>query len=286
MGAVLGLGMGLGLLLLAWAWQVPDLVSWRGRPSPNASLRRLLDEAGLPRWGPTSLVACSALAGGVTAVLVTGAGRSAAVGLAFGLAAAFGPFAHLRARRRLRTDARLDAWPDVIDGLTSAVRAGLALPEALAQLATRGPEELRPAFQAFAQDYRAGGRFPDSLDRLKDRLADPVGDRVVEALRLARDVGGSDLGGLLRTLSSFLRDDARTRSELEGRQAWTVNGARMAVAAPWLVLALLSLRSEAVRAYDSAVGVVVLGGGALACLVAYRAMMRIGRLPREPRVLT
>ncbi len=95
-----------------------------------------------------------------------------------------------------------------MDNLASGVRAGLSLPEALGQLAVRGPDELRAAFGEFAEDYRATGRFTDCLDRLKERLADPVGDRLVEALRLAREVGGSDLGRLLRTLS---RSCGRTR---------------------------------------------------------------------------
>ena len=51
----------------------------------------------------------------------------------------------------------------------------------LRQLGDRGPEELRPAFAAFAEDYRTTGRFHDCLDRLKDRLSDPVGDRLVES---------------------------------------------------------------------------------------------------------
>jgi tight adherence protein B len=84
------------------------------------------------------------------------------------------------------------------------------------------------------------GRFGESLDRLKERLADPVGDRVVEGLRVAREVGGGELGRLLRNLSGYLREDVRTRGELESRQAWTVNGARLAVAAPWLVLLFMS----------------------------------------------
>ena len=96
-----------------------------------------------------------------------------------------------------------DLWPDAVDNLASAVRAGLALPEALSQLAVRGPEELRPAFAAFAEDYRATGRFQECLDRLKERLGDPVGDRLVESLRIAREVGGGDLGRLLRTLSDL-----------------------------------------------------------------------------------
>ena len=101
------------------------------------------------------------------------------------------------------------------------------------------------------------------------------------ALRLARDVGGSDLGRLLRTLSAFLRDDARTRAELEARQSWSVNAARLAVVAPWMVVAMLSTRAEALRAYSTPTGALVLGGGLAVTLVAYRVMRRIARVERS-----
>ena len=47
---------------------------------------------------------------------------------------------------------------------------------------------------------------------------------MIEGLRIAREVGGGELGRLPRSLSGYLREDARTRSELESRQSWTVNG--------------------------------------------------------------
>ena len=156
----------------------------------------------------------------------------------------------------------------------------------MSQLGHRGPEELRPAFAAFAQDYRITGRFHDCLDRLKERLSDPVADRLIESLRIAREVGGSDLGRLLRTLSVFLRDDSRTRAELETRQSWTVNGARLAVAAPWLVLLLLCFQPDVIQRYATGAGVVVLATGGLLCAAAYRLMVRIGRLPVERRILS
>jgi tight adherence protein B len=161
----------------------------------------------------------------------------------------------------------------------------MSLPEALEQVGTSGPDAMRGAFCSFAEEYRISGRFGEGLDRLKADLADPVGDRVVEALRVAREVGGSDLGRVLRTLAAFLRDDARTRGELESRQSWTVNAARLAVAAPWVLLVLLSTRPQAVEAYDSAAGLVVLLGGAGVSVLAYRVMLRVGRLPEEARVL-
>jgi tight adherence protein B len=144
---------------------------------------------------------------------------------------------------------------------------------------------LRAPFGRFAAEYRSTGRFGVCLDRLKDDLADPVGDRIVETLRVAREVGGSDLGRVLRTLSTFLREDARARAELETRQGWVVQAARLAVAAPWAVLLLLATQSTTLDAYDSTVGTALLAIGGAVCFVAYRLMLRIGRLPQDLRVL-
>ena len=218
--------------------------------------------------------------------LVQAVSRTTPVAFVFAAMAAYVPIAVLRQRaaRRLREFA--EVWPEAVDNLASAVRAGLSLPDAVAALGTSGPEALRADFAQFALDYQVTGRFGECLDRLKDRLADPVGDRVIEGLRLAREVGGGDLGRLLRNLSGFLRDDARTRSELESRQAWTVNGARLAVSAPWIVLLLMSFQTDAIRHYASPGGVLVLGIGFGVCVLAYAAMMRIGRLPVERRILS
>jgi tight adherence protein B len=208
------------------------------------------------------------------------------VAVAFGAMGGYLPVAVVSGRARRRQRDFADVWPEAVDNLASAVRAGMSLPDALAGLAVRGPEPLRPSFDAFALDYQVSGRFGESLDKLKDRLADPVGDRVVEGLRIAREVGGGELGRLLRNLSGYLRDEARTRSEMEARQAWTVNGARLAVAAPWVILLFMTGQGEVIQRYNSPAGVAVLVGGAAACVVAYRLMMRIGRLPVERRILS
>jgi tight adherence protein B len=189
-----------------------------------------------------------------------------------------------RMRQRRQTSLR-ELWPEAIDNLASAVRAGMSLPEALSGLAVRGPAPLRAPFGRFGSAYRANGRFGLCLDVLKADLADAVGDRVCETLRVAREVGGSDVGAVLRTLSELLRSDARTRAELETRQGWTVNAARLAVAAPWLVLLMLGTESATLKAFDSSGGIVLLAAGAATCAIAYRIMLRIGRLPEDARVL-
>ena len=286
MGALLGLMLGVGLLLV---WQSAlgprkARIIRRG-PRVRKRIADMIAEAGIEAVTPRQILASCAGAGVFVTLVFLVFSRTWPVALAFGAFATYAPIALLRFRVRQRRNELRDLWPDAVDNLASAVRAGLSLPEALTQLGVRGPAGLRVPFLRFAEDYRASGRFNECLDRLKDRLADPTGDRICESLRIAREVGGTDLGRLLRTLSSFLRDDARTRAELETRQSWVVNAARLAVAAPWLLLGLLSLRTESVRAYNAPGGWVVLAVGATTCLVAYRLMLRLGRLPEDARVL-
>ncbi len=282
-GALLGLLLGIGLLLI-----------WRSgprAPQPRTGVRapgrrqQLLREAGLTGINAAQLLALQiglAFLVLVVVLLTTGTVTVSLVFAVFGFALPLLQVKRLANRRG--ADLR-EVWPEVVDNLASAVRAGLSLPEALAALAVRGPEVLRPPFVRFATEYRSSGRFGICLDRLKADLADPVGDRIVETLRVAREVGGSDLGRVLRTLATFLREDARARTELETRQGWVVQAARLAVAAPWVVLLLLATQSTTLAAYDSPLGTAILLGGAAVCLVAYRLMLRIGRLPKDVRVL-
>lgn len=279
----MGLGAGVGLLLI-WTALRPAPVVESVDVAPSR-LQVLLTEAGLAHVAPASILAGSGVAAVVTLVVVLGATQVVPIALVAAAAAAYAPVVVLRTRARRRRREFGEVWPEAVDDLASAVRAGMSLPDAVAALAVRGPDPLRPAFSEFALDYQVSGRFGDCLDRLKERLADPVGDRVVEGLRIAREVGGGELGRLLRNLSTYLREDLRTRSELEARQAWAVNGARVAAAAPWVVLLVMSTQPSVIARYQSTGGAIVLAVGAASCAVAYRLMLRLGRLPVERRIL-
>lgn len=281
MGAILGLLAGLGILLILLGATAPATASHRR----ESRLQRLIDRAGMERVKPASVIAVSVAAGLVAALVALAVSGILVVGLLAAVGVAAIPYVVLRRRATARIKALRGCWPDAVDILGSAVRAGLSLPEAVADLSIRGPEPLRPAFGRFAVEYRATGSFALALEVLQESMRDPVADRVVIALGIAREVGGSDLGRVLATLSEFLREDARTRGEIEARQSWTVNGARIAVAAPWLTLALLCTRPEARAAYSTPLGTAILIGAAILSVVAYRVMVAIGRLPDEARVM-
>ncbi|MDN5631156.1 MULTISPECIES: type II secretion system F family protein [Kocuria] len=284
MSALLGALLGTGIFMVWWSfWTLPPAP--RTRHARTGRFRTLMIQADLPAVSLAAFVGLSVLLASVAGVLVLALTSAAVFGLCVFLVSLYIPLWFVRRRARRRTSVLREVWPDVVDHLRSAIRAGMGLPEALMQLQYRGPEPLRPAFARFAADYRASGQLHGSLTMLKQRLADPVADNIVEALRVTREVGGTDLGRLLGTLSEFLRENERTRSELEARQSWTVNAARLSVAAPWLILALMATQPAAVQAYNTAAGAAVLLGGLAVSVLAYQLMLRLGALPTERRVL-
>ncbi|MDO5049600.1 MAG: type II secretion system F family protein [Actinomycetaceae bacterium] len=275
MSILIGTAFAAGVLLVVWAVKGGPMPV---RPRRRSKMREQTARAGLNESESRLFTAVAVLVPLVVFLFILGLTRTWTVALAVALAVTPLPFAWLNARVEKHTTKLRTAWPDVVDSLLAAIRAGVALPEAVVQLAQVGPQITRPHFELFAREYRASGRFHDALDAVQADLADPTADRLFEVLRLAKEVGGSELGHLLRDLSAVMRDDVRVRGELLARQSWTVNAARLAVAAPWLVLVLISTRLDAAAAYSSPTGVAVLTTGGAACLGAYLVMRKIGRL--------
>lgn len=274
---------GLGIAILVdWLFFAP----WVRAPKRKSVIKAALLQAGMTNVAPSRFVLICLGCGlgfGVLTLGLTGTLLFAVVFFGFGL---FAPWVYLRHQAAKRQAALQEQWPEVVDHLRSAIRAGLSLPEALSQLATVGPQILRPLFGDFALDYRATANFAVALEQLGERLADPVADKILTTLRITREVGGTDLGHTLSTLSAFLRDDVRTRGELAARQSWIVSAARLAVAAPWILLLVLGTQVAAKEAYMTAGGVIVLSMGVGISVVCYRVMLRLGALPTEERVLS
>lgn len=225
------------------------------------------------RPGRLLSVVAAGLLGGVLGLLATTLPVVAALGAIAGGAV---PILWDRRQRALRRRQRLQAWPALLDDVTSAVRAGMTLPEALARA---GRQSLMAAeWQVFDDVYRRTGDFTAAVTALRARVADPVFDQLAQALVVTREVGGTDLTSVLRALGSFVRDELHLRGELEARQSWTVNSARMAVAAPWVVLLMLASRPATIAAYSHIGGVLLLLGVAASSAIAYAVMLRIARL--------
>ncbi|WP_111719333.1 type II secretion system F family protein [Homoserinimonas sp. OAct 916] len=281
-GVMLGLGMLLVFSPLLWPRGVRPRAAATVR-SRLESLRTHLALAGFERVPVVVFLVICAVLGVLAAAACQAMFGVGALSVIAGLLGAILPLVVVRRRARAARRASRTVWPDVVDHLVSAVRSGLALPDSVSTLARSGPLATRVAFASFEADYRATGSFGYSANRLKVTLADPVADRLVETLRMARDVGGNDLTRVLRDLAAYLREDASVRAEVEARQGWIMNAARLGVVAPWIVLGMLATRTEAAHAYNTPTGALVIMAGLVVTVLAYRLMMLIARLPEQKR---
>lgn len=285
MTLALGLLLGVGIVMLSspFLWPAGSSIRSPRRRGPTDLLAERLAQAGLASVSVTALLVVCAISGVAVAAICFAIVPVAAIAIIAGVCALALPTALIVWRARSRRRATRVLWPDVVDHLVSAVRSGLALPDSVVTLAHTGPVGTRPAFAAFESDYRATGNFARCIDALKNSLADPVADRILETLRMSREVGGSELTTVLRNLSSYLRQEAAIRAEVEARQSWVLNAAKLGAAAPWIILLLLATRPEAAAAYNTTAGAVLIVGGLFVTAVAYRIMLGIGHIQEERR---
>ncbi|MBI3428967.1 MAG: hypothetical protein HY050_02695 [Actinobacteria bacterium] len=191
---------------------------------------------------------------------------------------------YLRNKSTRKDAEMLKVWPEVTDHLISGIHSGLSLSEALVGLSVRGPEVIRPHFQEFRTELSKSGDFVAAISNLKCRFNSHGSDQILEAILLAKSLGGSELLQIFRTLGDFLRQDLALRKEIEIKHGWIRNSAHLSAAAPWLLLLLLSSQPGTAEAFSKPGGVLILLIGLMLTGLAYLWMERLGDLPAQPRV--
>ena len=283
------LAAGLFLMVAAWAWPNPRAHKPRdGKPglageNHAGRLGAIQALKSLRHSRRVTVVGVSVILGLMVAATVFALSGVVGLALVCGLAAAGLPTILQSRQGEKERRAMRTLWPDVVDSLISALRSGASLPTAISSLTSMSPRMVNAAAAEFERQYRRSGNFDACLDAMKAQWADPAADRILETLRLARHVGGSDVTTILRTLGGYLRQESAIRQEVEARQGWIRTAARIGVAAPWVVLALLATRPEAVAAYNSPSGITVIVLGLGVTVVAYRIMLAVGILPQPRR---
>ena len=210
--------------------------------------------------------------------------RSALIATAFALFIAIFIFIAQKRGGSKRRSAIHGACPEMIDILISGVQSGLSLNESLSVLAQRGPEIFKVEFQRFTENLYTHGDFNRALIEVKESMAHPSFDQIVEALLIARELGGAELLTILRLLGKFIREDLSLRREIEVKQNWIKNSAHLSAAAPWILLLLLSTQPSTSQAFSTPTGLLILGAGLGITAIAYIWMNSLSRIPDPNRI--
>jgi tight adherence protein B len=262
----------------------PRLARWRRGSAPVGAEQLWLAQAGLAVT-PVQFWAVSAMAGIAALVGCTFLTGTVLVAVVPGVAAASLPRAFYGHRRAERLRAVQAAWPDALRDLLASIAAGRSLNGALVELASSGPEPLRLAFARFGAHARMLGTVP-ALEVIREELADPTSDRVIEVLIVASQRGGPIVKDILEDLVVATTKDLKLLEEVDTESLEMRINARAVLVLPWFVLVALTIRGGAFREfYASGAGLLVVVAGGVLSAVGSAWIRHLGRLEQERRVL-
>jgi tight adherence protein B len=261
--------------------RIAPTVRRSGRPSRSRQTWLRQAQAGVT---PAQFWLGSAAAGGVALVAVRAVTGSWFVGAVPAIGVSLLPRAYFGRKRSERLRRVQAAWPDGLRDLLASISAGHSLGQAVSALATSGPEPLREAFARFPQLARMLGTVA-ALEIVKEDLADPTSDRVLEVLMLAHERGGGIVRSILEDLVDATSRDLKLLDQLETESLEMRINARAVVVLPWLVLVFLTMSDGPFRDfYRSSRGFATLLVGAVLSLVGLGVLGRLGQRSEEPRV--
>lgn len=259
------------------------------RPRSRASrferwLRTELRHAHLFDVRPRDLLGLCALCGLLVWAAATRLSGWPVPALIVGLLGAGVPLALVRLRAERLHAATQEAILDAIRLVRDAIRSQHSVRGSLELLAVEGPRVLRAEFGRVLVRQRTMG-LKAALVELRIRLADPIGDFVVDALVVNLETGGANLSASLDNLAQLAEGEHETRAAIRADQTRTRATALGFALLPGLVLLYMRLTNpRSVEAFNLPLGQLLLVVGAGFCIGGYLAMLKIAQLPERPRL--
>ncbi len=258
--------------------EIPALDSLLRRSARVSDLQKLLAQANLPmRAG--NFLAISALAGVVAAILGYALSNRVEIG---GIALLVGfvlPYSYASVRRNKRFEKFEELFPEAIDTLARAVRAGHAFTTALEMITAEVAEPVSGEFRQLYEEQKFGMPVRDALMNLTERV--PLVDVkfFVTAVMLQRETGGN-LAEILDNLSYVIRERFKIQRQV---RVYTAQG-RLTMALlmgmpPIIVTTMLLINPSFIRPlFADPLGHTLLVGGITLQTIGYFVIRKIIRI--------
>jgi tight adherence protein B len=185
--------------------QIPALDNFLRRSERVSAIQKMLAQAGMSlRAGNfLGLSALTAIAGAIVAFFLSR--NNPAVAWAALVIGFLLPYSYVSYRRNKRFEKFEELFPEAIDTLARAVRAGHAFTTALEMIASEVSEPVSSEFRKLYEEQKFGMPVRDALINLTERM--PLVDVkfFVTAVMLQRETGGN-LAEILDNLSYVIRE--------------------------------------------------------------------------------
>jgi tight adherence protein B len=240
-----------------------------------APVQRHIERAGM-KMSVAAFLLLSVWAGTLTGVLLwLGSGRMEA-GLLVGGIVLFIPHMYVQYRGGKRTWKFEEQFPEAVDLIARALRAGHALPTAIGMVAAEVPNPVGAEFKKLYEQQNFGMSLPDALRAFADRV--PILDArfFVTAVLTQREAGGN-LAGVLDNLASVIRERFKVKRQVKVISAHGRITASILSAMPPVLAAIITVISPAgmMLLINDSLGIKMIVGAVILQLVGMMVMRKI-----------
>ena len=177
-----------------------------------APMQRTIAQSGMNVTVSTVLLASGVIAL-VTYALVAQFLRLPLAGVGLGLFAALLPYSYVRFMRNRRMLKFEEQFPEAIDLLSRALRAGHALTTGLSMVADEMKEPVGPEFRQLFDEQNFGRPLDQAMKSFAERIPTIDAKFFVTAVLTQREAGGN-LSEVLDNLSTIIRDRFRVKRQV------------------------------------------------------------------------
>lgn len=242
-------------------------------------LRRLIAQAGVP-WavGRTTLVMLFGAASVGLLLAKTGLFPLWARWLAT-VAAGASPLLYLHMRQKRRFQLFAEQFPDALDSLSRALKAGYPLAQAIDLLAMEQPEPLASEMRRTRDEWKLGIPWDQALDHLAARVPLPEVALFCAAVKMQNRFGGR-LNDVLGRLGETMRENAALEGEVRSVSAHSRLTGTILTVVPVAIAGLLFWVSPEQMAIllQRSEGRAILAGAVLANVAAHLVIRRMAQI--------
>ena len=221
--------------------EIPAFDTLLRRSARVSAMQEALLQAGMKLRAGNFLVLC-VLSGIAVAIAALVWSRNPAIAWAGLILGSFLPYAVVSYRRQKRFEKIEELFPEAIDTLARAVRAGHAFTTALEMISNETSEPLATEFRKLYEEQKFGMPVRDALMNLTERV--PLVDIkfFVTAVMLQRETGGN-LAEILDNLSYVIRERFKIQRQVRVHTAQGRLTMALLMAMPPAVVAILAVFS-------------------------------------------
>ncbi len=216
------------------------------------------------------------LASGALGVLLGLALGKVVFAALIGLPAFYAPTFWLRMKARKRRNMFDDQLPDVLQGISSSLKAGHSFNQAIAAMIKDAPNPTSEEFSRVMTEARLGMPIEDALQHMADRMGSADFEFAVTTVNIQRTVGGS-LADILQMVGDTVRNRQQFRKKVKALSSMGTMSAYVLLGMPIFIGAALSLINPQYMEplFFTTTGHFLLGAGAFSMTLGYFACMKV-----------